>query len=75
MNELERRAESLQNQLDEIRIRIDDGIDENIDELMADEIYLQEELNEINERLDELAQEEYKKEVQELEDYYYNTRF
>lgn len=65
--------ERLEEEIDRIKLLIDDG--DQDEDLTIELDYLQEQLNEVQSQLDAIEQAEYEAEMRELNDYYWSTRF
>lgn len=73
MTTLQDDKEKLEEEIDRIKLLIDDG--DQDEDLTIELDYLQEQLNEVQSQLDAIEQAEYEAEMRELNDYYWSTRF
>lgn len=73
MTTLQDDKERLEEEIDRIKLLIDDG--DQDEDLTIELDYLQEQLNEVQSQLDAIEQAEYEAEMRELESYYWSTRF
>ncbi len=73
MTTLQDDKERLEEEIDRIKLLIDDG--DQDEDLTIELDYLQEQLNEVQSQLDAIEQAEYEAEMRELNDYYWSTRF